>query len=350
MDDAKNISENIKRYRYQNKITQEELAHKSGVALATIKKIETGKSAGIRRKTAEAIAYALSVDMNSLLAPARKLTTIRFRSCRNMRSKESVISYIINKLDRYNKLESLTDSYLPENYKTVEPVAGPAENAIILRTLAGLDNISPVLDISRTLSMLGIKLFSASVNTDKFFSLSVGVKDGGPAVIVNNNDRLTYEQLLFSIAHEVGHFIMHSERLQEINNEIIWSEEDEADLFASHFIMPEEGLNIYWNSGKGLHWTDRVIKVKQIFGVHYKTVLYRLGNFDRLYECFLKEYKNGELKDDRDPEPLNRKLYIEERMYSMAVKAVNEKKITVTEGSEILNISKADMKKFVQSL
>ena len=349
MDGVKDISENIKLYRYQSGITQEELAKISGIALATIKKVETGKT-GIRRRTVNAIASALSVDTATLLAPARRLSTVRFRSCRNMRSKEGIISFIINKLDNYNKLESVTNDYLPKVYKTVKPLNTPVENAAMLRELLGLDSVSPVSDISHTLSLLGVKLFSVSVNTEKFFSLSVGEKDGGPAVIVNSNDKITYEQSVFSIAHEIGHFVMHSEKRSEINNEIIWAEEDEADLFASYFLMPEKGFNLYWSSNRGLYWTDRVIKIKQIYGVHYKTVLYRLGNFDRLYGKFLKEYKNGALKDDRDPEPLYKKLFIEERMHNLTVNAINEKKLTIAEGAEILKISKADMKRSVQSL
>jgi Zn-dependent peptidase ImmA (M78 family) len=53
-------------------------------------------------------------------------------------------------------------------------------------------------------------------------------------------------------------------------------EEQEADRFAGHFLMPNEGFRKEWNEAAGLHFVDRVFKVKRIFRVSYKTVLSRL--------------------------------------------------------------------------
>ena len=50
----------------------------------------------------------------------------------------------------------------------------------------------------------------------------------------------------------------------------------EADLFSSHFLIPKEGFDQEWEETAGLPFPDRVMKVKQIFRVSYKTVLFRL--------------------------------------------------------------------------
>lgn len=54
-------------------------------------------------------------------------------------------------------------------------------------------------------------------------------------------------------------------------------QESEANVFASHFLMPEKAFESEWNDTYGLTFIDRVFKVKLIFQVSYKTVLYRLS-------------------------------------------------------------------------
>ena len=41
--------------------------------------------------------------------------------------------------------------------------------------------------------------------------------------------------------------------------------------------MPEEAFNSEWHDTRGLPLVDRVFKVKRIYQVSYKTVLYRLS-------------------------------------------------------------------------
>ena len=113
---------------------------------------------------------------------------------------------------------------------------------------------------------------------------------------------------------------------------------------------------MHWNECHGLHWTDKVIKIKHIYCVHYKTVLHRLlngyvpegMNFRELNKRFLSEY-NGNIKDGKDPEPVNRQLYLEERMYKLAVEAVQNKKISMDDGASALRISKDEMKRLTES-
>ena len=52
--------------------------------------------------------------------------------------------------------------------------------------------------------------------------------------------------------------------------------EREADAFASEFLMPEAAFGSEWDKARGHPLLARVLKVKRIFRVSYKTVLYRL--------------------------------------------------------------------------
>ena len=52
--------------------------------------------------------------------------------------------------------------------------------------------------------------------------------------------------------------------------------EREADAFASHFLKPEPVFTAEWDETSGHPLFLRVLKVKRIFRVSYKTVLSRL--------------------------------------------------------------------------
>lgn len=138
---------------------------------------------------------------------------------------------------------------------------------------------------------MAVKIFGITVHTDRFFSLSIGESKGGPAIIASDNKRVSYEKTVFSLA-------------------------DEADIFAAHFLMPEKGFRIYWENCRGLRWADRVLKLKHIYGV---------------------------IKRGDDPEPANKKLYPEESMAALAVKAIQDKKISLDEGASALAVSKEEM-------
>lgn len=127
------------------------------------------------------------------------------------------------------------------------------------------------------LEKCGIKVYPLNLVSDGFFGLSVAEDDGGPAIIVNVWERISVERWIFSTAHELGHLLLHLDTYNVdecVENKV---QEREADVFASHFLMPEKAFIAEWNEAAGLFYLDRVFKTKRIFQVSYKTVLYRLN-------------------------------------------------------------------------
>jgi Zn-dependent peptidase ImmA (M78 family) len=55
------------------------------------------------------------------------------------------------------------------------------------------------------------------------------------------------------------------------------AQEKDADQFASHFLMPDDVFRSGWTEARGLPLFERVLKIKRIFRVSYRTVLYRLS-------------------------------------------------------------------------
>ncbi|ADG07796.1 protein of unknown function DUF955 [Kyrpidia tusciae DSM 2912] len=63
-------------------------------------------------------------------------------------------------------------------------------------------------------------------------------EDGGPAIVVNTWDRISVERRIFSAAHELGHLLLHLSVYRVEEESEVKAQENEANLFASHFLMP----------------------------------------------------------------------------------------------------------------
>lgn len=126
------------------------------------------------------------------------------------------------------------------------------------------------------LESCGIKILTFPYSSNAFNGLSVGENDKGPAIIINTWERISIDRQIFSTAHELGRLLMHlSDYDGKVRSEDK-AQELEADLFAGYFLIPEQGFDSEWEETAGMFFIERVMKIKRIFKVSYKTVLYRL--------------------------------------------------------------------------
>ena len=72
--------------------------------------------------------------------------------------------------------------------------------------------------------------------TDKIDGLSSVTNSGYKIIFLNN--RMPNDRIRFSLAHELGHMVMHIENPPSSIEEA----EDQANAFASQFLMPEEEI------------------------------------------------------------------------------------------------------------
>jgi Zn-dependent peptidase ImmA (M78 family) len=160
------------------------------------------------------------------------------------------------------------------------------------------------------------------------------------------------------------------------------SEEDfdqelEANIFASHFLMPKNGFESEWNDTYGLSFVDRVFKIKRIFQVSYKTVLYRLSETDprgnSIWGKFYYTYKlktrkalgntdepealppdkflqsSPEVLRSQEPDSLSSSHFLEERLYSLVRTAIEKDEITMSRGADILRLDLNTMRDIISS-
>ena len=87
----------------------------------------------------------------------------------------------------------------------------------------------PVHDLTRSLEDAGIIVITMDFETDKVDAISRWVPGLPPMMFVN--ERIPKDRCRFSLAHELGHLVMHEQPNQEI--------ERQANEFAAEFLMPE---------------------------------------------------------------------------------------------------------------
>jgi Zn-dependent peptidase ImmA (M78 family) len=354
----------------------------AGISVAAYQKIEKGQSVP-RVDTLQNIAAALGLNLMDMVEQVPVLSDVRFRSQKKLKIRDEILVKVSRWLRDFNYLEKLLKDkvlyvfdHLSERISQQSFVDGKERApiaALEAREAAELDFEEPVLDICGLLEANGVKVLPIAKASTEFFGLAVGISDGGPAVIVNTWDRIPVERWIFSACHELGHLILHLGSFNLKDEREDTGEENEANVFASHFLMPDEAFTKYLKQSRGLSLVDQVLKIKRIFGVSYKTILIRLlqkGLTDNsIWARFQSQYQRQygrtlKLKEEpkaissdqfaksvsgaderfKEPSKLDRSDFMEDRLRGLVRKALEENKITVSRAAEILGLDVASMK------
>ncbi len=378
------LSINLRRIRTSKKVSQVELAERAGLSRVGYRNIEDGVSEP-KAETLTAIAKALEVSVEQLLVPVRPLRSVRFRAQKKLHSREEVLATVARQLDHYAQLEELLNEKkappLTKIRKRIGALKGDAraiEAALRTREAFGLKERDSIRDICGLLEDHGIKVLTPAVATDGFFGLSVGAEDGGPAVAVNTWDRISVERWIFTAAHELGHLVLHLGAYEVDQTDENDTEEKEADVFASHFLVPETLFKQELSEARGLSWYDRIFKLKRIFRVSYRSVLYRVASQlpaaekKRVWIQFNTEYKrkNGRSlpgtvepeglppdaffrrpadKGAEEPEHLDRHDFMQDRLARLVRRALEADAITLGKAGEMLDLELDDIRELANS-
>lgn len=261
------LAKNIKYLRNLNRISQNQLAKEANISLPTIKNLESKKnmpSVEIIQK----IAKVFNVRIYDLFNKPKTLNFVRFRSTKHMRIRENILAEVAIWLNNYNYLEKCLNEKKGFKLFAIREKClnvSPAEAAELCRKSLGIKPTDPINDICDLLEEAGIKVHLISKASDDFFGLSIMENDGGPAIVVNIYNKITVERRIYSAAHELGHLMLHPEAYDVNKIENNEKEEKEADIFASHFLMSDEGFSNEWNKAIGKPFVDRILKIKSYF-------------------------------------------------------------------------------------
>ncbi len=369
------ISANLRRIRHEHGLTQEEAAKAAGLSRAGYRKIESD-AAQPRSQTLLRLAGVFKVPLRELVTPVPVLEHVRFRSTGRLRTRSEILTQVGIWLRNFNELErslkSRKGGELP-SLSRAQP-KGAAEKA---RKVFGIRPDETIRDICGLLESRGIKVLALSKASDGFFGLAVAGQDGGPAVVVNAWERISVERRIFTAAHELAHIMLHPGGFDVALQAEEKREEKEANIFASHFLMPHSMFDKEWEETAGLPFVRRVLKVKRMFRVSYKTVLYRLSEssamgrrvWARFQTEYLRQFGRSLLREDEpealaadsfrasfpeslgaaEPDGMSEVDFAEDRLLHLVRLALERGIITLSRAAEILGLSLPDMRALAAS-
>lgn len=172
--------------------------------------------------------------INSVIENAnyRKRATVSKSKILKFENKCKIIGYVIDELSE--SLEWPDFTLAPLN---VEDGYSPEYIANYTRRLMRFNNDEPIKNIFSVLESAGIILYE--INEDEKFDGVSFITDKGFAVIIVNKN-FSNDRKRFTIAHELGHILMHNENNFPIS--LYREKEKEANQFASEFLMPESSI------------------------------------------------------------------------------------------------------------
>jgi Zn-dependent peptidase ImmA (M78 family)/DNA-binding XRE family transcriptional regulator len=279
--DTTSLGERIAAARNRARLTQAELAAAVGLDRSALTKIE----GGTRRVTAlelAAIADAVGERFEWLLSDPPP-AILAHRNLAEPGAPSATIDRVVERAAREVEfLQAHDDKW---NLADQKPLPRPAsvhtaeKSAAAVRSLLGLDDSQPALDVSHLATRIGLLVFSLDLGTDAADAASVLLRRGGVAVV--NGSRATGRRRL-AIAHEVGHYVFADGytvdwRIAEQDDDAAW--ESRLDRFARALLLPERGLRAAWADAVERHGDLRpaAVVVASRFRVDMSTLSRRLA-------------------------------------------------------------------------
>jgi Zn-dependent peptidase ImmA (M78 family)/DNA-binding XRE family transcriptional regulator len=363
------IGHNVARLRLDRGVSQGEVAARAAISRLALGKIERGEVIP-RATTLEALAKALGTSTTELVTTVRALHTVRFRAPK-VKGRQQILAEVSRWLEDYSWVERELKEV--SRFSLDQLRSGRIKPDTLVKRVReemGLDAKEPIRDICGLLEDHGIKVLLLDKKSDAFFGLSVAEGDGGPAVVVNRWERISVERWIFTAAHELAHLLLHQGEFTRDESEEPKQAEHEADVFASHFLMPEAAFASEWEDTNGHPLLDRVLKVKRMFRVSYKTVLYRLVETGRVqrnvWPIFQRQHAQrfGKTLSKIDepnplrasefswnwnragePEGVSEYDFVGDRLHRLVRTALERKVITLGRAAEILRITRDAMRR-----
>lgn len=221
--------------RKRRQLTKKQLAEMAGISSITLTRIDTGKIVSPGDETVSALAKALGYPvsffyMDDIDEIAEK--EVSFRSLKAMTAKQTDAAIASGSLGYIFNDWASSKFNLPEADLLDLRAEDPLSAATTIRRHWGI-GYRPITNLIKLLESKGVRIFTLaegkSVDAFSFW------RDDVPYVFLNTVK--SAERSRFDAAHELGHLLMHRHGYPE-GREV----ERDADLFASHLLMPREDL------------------------------------------------------------------------------------------------------------
>lgn len=300
--------------------SQSELAKTIGVSQGKLSKAEKGEQSLVE-EIFKKIYKILNYPEKFFLQPTPTAPVSHYYYRKRVTIPQKVIMQMEATIKIFRRnIDSLIDSVELPEYKlnfTEFSIRNPEELAKMVRYKLGIVK-GPIGNLTNLLENSGIVIVKTDLFNDKIDGLSTISEKG--AHIIFLNARMPNDRQRFSLAHELGHMLMHFDLLE--NDEDV---ETEANRFASELLLPAAEIR---NELRFLTF-PKLGELKRFWNVSMKSLLYRANYLKVINQ---QQYRNLQINYSRkgfnqgEPIPLPEektfiineiiKLHIDELGYS----------------------------------
>lgn len=217
-------------------ISQSELSNKIGINQSSLSKFEKGLSnlsENVKFKIADTLGFPYSFFLRENVKVP--ISDFYYRKRASVLKKELSKFEALIDIYRMQIDTLLTSVEIPEydlpNFD-IKHNGTPEEIARKLRTHFQLEK-GPINDLTGLLESHGLIIIEFDLQDLKIDGISLFTNKNQPIIFLNNN--IPNDRKQFTLAHELGHLVLHINSIVSIDRD----EEDEANKFAAEFLMPE---------------------------------------------------------------------------------------------------------------
>lgn len=218
---------------------------------------------------------------------------------------------------------------LPEQVDSYEAIE---ELAIRVREAWAL-GLNPIPEMIDTLESKGIMIISTDVESKKKFDGLAGSIGRTPVVVISSHQ--PGDRQRFTLAHELGHLVLHGHVSDELD------EEKACNHFAGAFLLPEPALRQHLGEHRRAIEPRELFMLKHEFGISMMAILVRVGQCGVISESLQKRYymafnKQGwRTEEPGEAYPQEETLLFEQLVY----RALGERYIGESKAAELMGIS-----------
>jgi Zn-dependent peptidase ImmA (M78 family) len=352
------IGENLRVFRKRSGMNQVELAEAVGLSRVSISNYESGKTLPNSTNLSE-LAAVLGVPLEALLRRTATGGSFRFRSDTSFKNDVGTAARVQMWSEDYAHLEKVCEQvpYAPESV----PCYDLNRNRELLKDVAakfrrrcGLGDEEPVANLFATVERLGLKCIRRPIDKKGLYGVTAYSDEHGGFVFVNTFG-INIERQIFTLAHELGHLILHrpdfKKELGEPDKRNQEETEDVAHWFAGNFLVPDPAIR--WVGELDSPGLETIMRLKRDYRVSYMTFLRRLSevanndygeHIKRFRGAYRKRYGKSLGTTDEPLQLLQEEFPENQRYEALVRKALIQGKISTSRAAELVGLPLVEMR------
>ena len=280
------MAQRIRSLRYLHNLSMDQLAMRFNppISRQTIAKYEAGKMSP-RYSTLKQLCRILHIDEDYIRGKySFELSVPHHRNPEKEpisdKAMEDLMVNVNSWLASYLNKERLTkptpDFVNPLEDRVIRSRIDVEQAALALR-MAWHTGDGPIASIARLAERKGIRLFNAPLPKG-LLGTSMWADNRYPLIVATFNTLLTTtERLRFTIAHEIGHLLLHfADRVEfECKNPDDDPREKPCEIFAGNFLLPRRTLYEEIGRERDFLTLKEVIDIKEQYGVSVAAIIHQ---------------------------------------------------------------------------